>query len=872
MATKYWMTGVNGDFADAADWIGGAPAASDNATINANGSYTVTLDTAQTLKNLTVGGAGTHLLETATGSLTASFLTVDQGAYVTLNGAAQIGGVQLDTGTLRINSAAAFNGEQVEFAGPSALVAGANFAVSNIQLNIPSSYFEGAYVLAATAGKTVTVTGSITTIVGGCSIQFGAKGDTGTVLFDVGGVANSYEIDVAYGAMRLGANGAANIQYLRESVGKGATIDLAGHDAGLRLTDFLNSKGRASDGTISNSTGLATLDFSGVFHGKLTGDMDVNFADGAVLGGTVSIAGDATVEGALTLVGAGSIAAGFALTGSDSTDASLLYSGKESLTLSGAITGAGGLTHSGAGILTLTHANSYSGGSQLAGGVTYITSGAALGSGAVGLTNGTLIATASVTLANDLQLLRSGVVAAATGEVLTLAGKFNGYDYWSTLTIGATGAAGTVVDAFTSVGINTVETVVVAHGTLAFSGVAGSDAITANAGSTTVKSGAVLDLAGTSATVSHLLGSGSVVSSGASVAHLTLNGGDFDGVISGNVAVEIGLGDSTAGPGGGVTLTGANTYAGGTTIDADAALALGDGGKTGSLSGAIVDNGVLIVNHVSNLTLANAISGSGSLIQNGAGATTLTGANTYSGGTVVNAGTLSVANGAELGTGYVTVNGGVLSSAGGVLLGIGDVTLAGGELLYRTTATVSDSILVQEGGGTLAAGHGATVTFTGSFEDDYGPSFTFGDSAGHDGVIVFNPMADPEIAEAFHIAAGVLRFGGAGAAALFEDCTSLTVDAGATLDLNGYLVGPYGPNTLSGAGALTNSSATAATLTIYQNVHSAPAASTFAGAVSGKLTLEVENNLTLTGAGSFTVVQIDGGASVTIGAAASTLR
>ena len=86
-------------------------------------------------------------------------------------------------------------------------------------------------------------------------------------------------------------------------------------------------------------------------------------------------------------------------------------------------------------------------------------------------------------------------------------------------------------------------------------------------------------------------------------------------------------------------LTGANTHAGGTTINAGT-LQLGDGGTTGSIIGPIANDGTLVIARSDAVSLVNSISGTGMVLQAGAGTTTLTSANTYSGGTVVSAGRL----------------------------------------------------------------------------------------------------------------------------------------------------------------------------------------------------------------------------------------
>lgn len=111
-------------------------------------------------------------------------------------------------------------------------------------------------------------------------------------------------------------------------------------------------------------------------------------------------------------------------------------------------------------------------------------------------------------------------------------------------------------------------------------------------------------------------------------------------------------------------LSGDNNYAGGTTITAGT-LQLGNGGNTGSIIGAIVNNGTLAINRTGTFELARDISGTGALTKNGAGILTLSGANTYAGGTTLIAGTLELGSAGAIGsTGVITFNGGTLRFTG----------------------------------------------------------------------------------------------------------------------------------------------------------------------------------------------------------------
>ena len=88
-----------------------------------------------------------------------------------------------------------------------------------------------------------------------------------------------------------------------------------------------------------------------------------------------------------------------------------------------------------------------------------------------------------------------------------------------------------------------------------------------------------------------------------------------------------------------LTLTGTNTFGGGTTISSGA-LVVGDGATSGSLLGNVVDNGNLTFSRSDNITFAGSISGTGGLTQAGTGALTLSGTNSYTGATVIQSGDL----------------------------------------------------------------------------------------------------------------------------------------------------------------------------------------------------------------------------------------
>ncbi|QTL04661.1 autotransporter domain-containing protein [Aquabacter sp. L1I39] len=172
---------------------------------------------------------------------------------------------------------------------------------------------------------------------------------------------------------------------------------------------------------------------------------------------------------------------------------------------------------------------------------------------------------------------------------------------------------------------------------------------------------------------------------------IVLNHTDTDYVlsadISGNGALNV-LSGATY-------LTGTNTYTQGTSIAAGSGLAIGNGGTTGSITGNVVNNGVLAFFHSDDVTFGGIISGTGIVGQAGSGTLTLTGVNTYSGGTIAVGGTISIASDAALGA---------VSGA---------LTLRGGTLATTSNISTSRNVVLETGGGTLQVANDTTLTLSG---------------------------------------------------------------------------------------------------------------------------------------------------------------
>ncbi|MDQ0589228.1 autotransporter-associated beta strand repeat-containing protein [Variovorax paradoxus] len=220
---------------------------------------------------------------------------------------------------------------------------------------------------------------------------------------------------------------------------------------------------------------------------------------------------------------------------------------------------------------------------------------------------------------------------------------------------------------------------------------------------------------------------------------LGTNGGTFDTqanlTLSGTVG---GAGSLTKTGGDTLTLTGSNTYTGGTSINGGT-VAVSDDANLGDASGALsLDGGTLqstaaftsaravtlnagsgTFQTTDDLTLTGEVGGSGALTKTDAGTLLLTANNTYAGGTTISAGTLQLGNGGTTGSiaGNVTNNGALVFNRsdtynfGGTISGSGDVTQQGtgitvltGNNNYGGSTAVNAGTLIVNGNQSAAAG------------------------------------------------------------------------------------------------------------------------------------------------------------------------
>ena len=355
----------------------------------------------------------------------------------------------------------------------------------------------------------------------------------------------------------------------------------------------------------------------------------------AVSGGTFDLGTDNQATGALTLTG-GLI--------EDGTLTSASF-GVQAGTVSAVLGGGGVLTKTGSGTVTLSGANTYNGGTTISAGTLQLGSGGNSGSLTGNVTD-------NATLADD------------RSDTLTWLTTISGSGAFAQI-----GAGITVFDVAESYSGGTT----VSNGTLRL----GASGSLASAGALAVSAG-TFDLGTDNQTTGALTLTGGLIEDG------TLSSASF-GVQAGTVSAMLGGGGALTKTGSGTaTLSGANSYTGGTTIGAGMLQISGGGTLGGSagtlavsggtldlgatpqtsgvltLTGGAIQDGTLdsVAFGVQAGTVSAVLGGGGVLTKTGSGTVTLSGANTYSGGTTITAGTLQLGSGSNSGslTGNITDN------------------------------------------------------------------------------------------------------------------------------------------------------------------------------------------------------------------------
>jgi len=516
---------------------------------------------------------------------------------------------------------------------------------------------EAAIALTATqswqvaAGRTITLSGDVTgsagITIGGSSVttntfltttaqplfpntSLSTLGVTSGVM--AGGFVNGSPSGLGYLLSNDGSTANYWLQVLDGAYTKGLQIELTqtGSDVTARAVQakFVDGPQLGFDfNTGGNQGTVATSPTAAGYGGQST---TLTFAAGT---GTTRITGNPTYTGTTTL------AAG-----------TLDLASAGDVTLSGSILGAGNLVKSGSGTLTLSAANTHSGGTRLEAGILAVGNNSALGSGMLTLAGGTIRPTTNRVIGNAISVATgttSGLIDGGAGDLM----------YTGAATGNGTLAANSI--ASRSMWLQGE-----------WSGFTGQIQFIVNGGGTNYR------LGGTPGAASPNNGTNG---SNFSQATVVLSGTGDDRGLSWNGAqgatVQVGT----------LSGTGGRIISGASSRDANWEV----GGLNQNSSAAVV-----IIGPATSLTKV------------GTGTLTLTGSSTYAGGTVVNAGTLNLDAGSAAGTGPLTIAAGASVNALRAFAISTDGAAAGRVVNVAGALSMADSEYVQTynlTGGSIAA-------------------------------------------------------------------------------------------------------------------------------------------------------------------------
>ena len=587
-------------------------------TISGTGSFTLNNNGYGVPVNVAAGN--THTINTG--------MTVADNSTITANGGLTIGGTITGSGGFGLTKAGTGT---VTLSGNNTFDGGATLASGTLVINSAGALGSGTFTIAG---------GAIDSTAGGVVVNNNAENWTGD--FSFGGSQN----------LSLGA-GEIAIGSLQRTV----TVSAGGLTVGGNVSGS-GSLTKAGNGTLTISSASAYTGGTTLNAGIL------NIGAETSLGTT---AGTLTFNGGTLQFGAAGIALSASRIAMITASGGYVDTSLNDGTIASVIGGNGALTKVGGNTLALTGANVHTGGTRLVGGILSINTGNSLGTFSGGTTGtltfdgGTLqFGAAGITLSAS----RRGAITANGGCVDT--SLFGG-------TIASTLSGG---GALTKVGGNTLTLT----GVNTYTG-----GTTLNAGVLRINTGNSLGTfsGGTTGTLTFnggtlQFGAAGITLSALRAGTITAKGGYVDTSIqSGTIASVIGGGGALAKVGGNtLALTGANTYAGGTTISGGT-LSISGSGSIGS--GALTFNGgafrianSLIFANAATITDAqtgtidvtsgntgtlsgNIANSSGGLIKTGDGTLTLSGVNAFTGGMTITAGntagTVNIQNNQSAATG-----------------------------------------------------------------------------------------------------------------------------------------------------------------------------------------------------------------------------
>ncbi|TAE89987.1 MAG: hypothetical protein EAZ81_11540, partial [Verrucomicrobia bacterium] len=614
-----------------------------------SGSGSLTLNGANNFTGGTTVSAGTLRVGNATAlGGNSGAVSVTSGAVLDLNGTTMTGTNALTLNGTGITSAGALTNSSATAATYAGLV----------NLGSSSSIVAGAGNITLSNAGTITGSGFGLTVGGAFNTTINSIIGTGSgslIKQDAGVLtltgANSYTggTTISAGTLRVGNATALGGNAGAVSVSSGAVLDL--------------------NGTTMTGTNALTLNGTGI---NSAGALINSSATAATYAGLVSLGSSSSIiagSGNITLSNAGTITgAGLGLT----------VGGASNTTINSIIgTGSGSLIKQDAGVLTLTGANSYTGGTTLSAGTLVVGNASALGSAASALTlnggtlrialdQGTPISTYATTIGGDVTIQGSKATANSSGVTQTLGNLSIGANTLSIssnnlivntgygITFGATSLTGNAIFDVANNGTAT--------GTLTISGLITE---TGSARSIT-KNGAgnlVLNLQSNVSPQASSFSGGATINAGTLILANALGTGGQQTTPGGNSSGTFNLGGSSG------TATATLAIGNNNIVFNNAINVRGgsSGTKTLSVSGSSVNatqGGTITLND--NLTISTAatnssmtlagvvedgVNGARGITVSGSGTVRFTNANTYTGTTTINSGnTLQIGNAGATGS------------------------------------------------------------------------------------------------------------------------------------------------------------------------------------------------------------------------------
>jgi fibronectin-binding autotransporter adhesin len=381
------------------------------------GSGNVTLGTA----TLTTGNDDTSTSYSGAISGTGSLVKIGSGTLTLSGTSSYTGGTMIDAGTLAVGNSSALGMGGVTLADGTVLQAAANgLSLANaLTLNGAATFDSQSNTLSLSG--TIAGNGSLAKIGAGTLTLTGANTYSGGTSLNAGTLAIGNSSALGTGGVTLA----------------GGTV-LQAATSGLSLANALTLNGGATFDSQSNTLSLSgTIAGSGslakIGAGTLTLTGANTYSGGTSLNaGTLAIGNNAALgTGGVTLADGTTLQAatnGLSLANALTLNGAAAFdSQSNTLRLNGTIGGSGSLTKIGAGTLTLTAANTYSGGTSLNAGTLAIGNNAALGTGGVTLAGGTVLqaATSGLSLANALTL-NGATTLDSQSNVASLNGAISG--------------------------------------------------------------------------------------------------------------------------------------------------------------------------------------------------------------------------------------------------------------------------------------------------------------------------------------------------------------------------------------------------------------------------------------------------------------